>query len=85
MAIIVRNSWSNEEDLLIGAGYGAFQSSQPSSSLLLGTTATQAGHVDMVAVCDRAGAIQWFRSHDVTVISVDGRPPSEWLSDSAES
>ncbi len=79
MAIKVRVNWSEEHFLLLGTGYGVLTPSQTNAGLMLGMPKEQEGRIEMVAVCDREGAIHWARSRDVDIVEIDGKAPSEWL------
>ena len=37
------------------------------------------GEKGFVAVCDSKGRIQWFESHELRVVSIDGQSPAEAL------
>lgn len=79
MATIVVHEPTSRRYILIGSGFGAFQSKKP--NWLLGDLMadTTEGQHAMVCVCDKNGDLRWVESSHLTVISVDGETPSELL------
>ena len=72
MATIVRHTSSGKRYVLLGSGFGAYQSKKPNwffGDLMADTTE---GQYAMVCVCDAFGKIGWIESADVVVESVDG-------------
>ena len=81
--IIVRNLRNDHRYLVIGTGFGEWQSSR--DGLLHGMLpVTERGDSRMICVCDRSGTIGWLKSDEVVVESVDGRPIGELPIDEAE-
>jgi hypothetical protein len=82
--IIVRNLHNDRRYLVIGTGFGEWQSARPSR--LFGDVAPVSDHGDsrMICVCDRSGTIGWLKSDDVVVETVDGKPIGELPIDEAE-
>lgn len=79
MAIIVEERETHRKYVLLGTGYAAYMGAEP-STLGDGSLADQkSGELPMVAVCGADGAIGWFYSEQISVVSVDGQPPSELL------
>ena len=80
MASIVKHKKSEKHFLLIGTGYGAFQSARPGMFFgdLLPTQSE--GVTTMVALGFPNGKILWCDSREVELVSVDGKSPSEILS-----
>ena len=74
MATVVRHTESGRRFVLLGSGFGAFQSKKP--NWLLGDllSDTEEGQYAMVCVCSREGIIGWMESSQVVVESVDGQP-----------
>jgi hypothetical protein len=81
--VIVRSLESGRRYLLLGTGFGEWQSARPSA--LLGNLAPVTDHGDsrMVCVCDRSGTLGWLKSEQVVVETVDGRPIGELEIDEA--
>ena len=80
MAVIVSHVPSNKDYVLIGTGFGAFQSKKP--NWLLGDLMadTSQGQYAMVCVADKSGRVRWIESQQVVVKSVDGTPVGDLLS-----
>ena len=79
MATIVQHTETGEQYVLLGSGFGMFQSKKP--NWLLGNLAAdvEGAECALVCVCDSAGLIGWLDSTEVNVISVDGKPVRELL------
>ncbi len=75
MTTIVRNKETGGSFLLLGGGYGAYQSSTPG---VVGHKIS-GGELQMVLVTNAAGEVGWFKSTEVEVISVDGVSPAHAL------
>jgi hypothetical protein len=73
MATIVKHTKSGEKYVLLGSGFGAYQSKKPNWFFgdLMADTAE--GQYAMVCVCDSGGQIGWLESSQVVVESVDGQ------------
>ena len=72
MATIVKHTPTGAKYILLGTGFGAFQSKKP--NWLMGDLVadTTEGQYAMVCVCDKGGSIHWIDSSEVVVESVDG-------------
>jgi len=81
MATIVVHIKTNKRYVLIGAGFGAFQSKKP--NWLLGDLMadTSEGQHAMACVCDRSGELRWVESAHLTIVAVDGKSPADLLDD----
>lgn len=81
MATIVRHKKSGKTYLLLGSGFGAFQSKKPNWFFgdLIADTAE--GQFAMVCVCNAEGIIGWFESSQLVVDSVDGEPVQSYFSE----
>jgi hypothetical protein len=79
MATIVQHTETGEQYVLLGSGFGMFQSKKP--NWLLGNLVADVNGAEcaLVCVCDASGLIGWLDSEEVNVISVDGKPVSELL------
>ena len=79
MAVIVRHNESGKQYVLVGAGFGAYVSARP--SLVFGNLfpEEEEGTLPGVALCDEEGRIEWLRSEEITVLSVDGEAPANLL------
>lgn len=72
MASIVSSERSGERYVLLGTGFGAYQSKKPNWFFGDLVADTDEGQHALVCVCDETGRIGWLESSDVTVESVDG-------------
>lgn len=79
MATIVRHTETGKRYVLLGSGFGAFQSKKPSWFLGNLVADTDEGQYALVCVCSSQGAIGWLESSEVTVESVDGQSVCEIL------
>ncbi len=79
MATIVRHTDTGKQYVLLGAGFGMFQSKKP--NWLFGDLVAdvEGDECALVCVCNSAGQIGWLDSKDVNVVSVDGKPVVELL------
>ena len=79
MATIVQHTETNEQYVLLGSGFGMFQSKKP--NWLLGNLAADVDGAECALVCvsNGSGLIGWLDSKEVNVISVDGTPVGEIL------
>ena len=73
MAVIVRYEPTGVKYFLIGTGHGAYASAVGSRLM----RSEKQGAVSVVVVCDGDGKLHWVDSDDITVLSVDGRAPSD--------
>lgn len=81
MATIIKSIESSKKYILIGSGYGMYQSKKP--NWLLGDLLadTEEGSTQVICACDEQGKIVWLNSEKVRVISIDGKSPSEYFID----
>lgn len=81
MATIVKRVRTGARYVLVGAGFGAFESKKP--NWLLGDLVadTSQGKYTMAAVCDKSGQIYWIKTDELEVESVDGESPKTLLSE----
>ena len=79
MATIVQHKKSGKKYILLGSGFGAFQSKKP--NWLLGDLMADVsqGEFAMVCVCDENNKIGWLESSGVSVVSVDGQTVGDLL------
>jgi len=79
MATIVEQIETGYRYLLLGAGYGKYQSARP--NMILGDLlpVTKEGSETVLAVCNEEGRIGWVRSEEMRVVSVDGVEPAKAL------
>lgn len=77
MATIIEQVSTGNQYVLLGTGFGAFQSKKPNWFLGNLQADTTEGQYAMVCVCDAAGTIGWLSSGDARVIAVDGVPIGE--------
>ena len=80
MATVVKHLRTNSKYVLLGSGFGAFQSKKP--NWLLGNimSDTTEGQYAMTCVCDIHGKIYWVASDELVVDSIDGNSAFEVLS-----
>ena len=79
MATIVRHVDTGTRYVLLGAGFGAFQSKKPNWFLGDLMADTTEGQYAMSCVCDNSGNIYWVDSTHLQVESVDGKSAYEIL------
>lgn len=79
MATIVRNSKTDERFVLLGSGFGAYQSKKPNWFFGNMMADTDEGQYALVCVANAHGEIGWLESSDVVVESVDGQPVTSLL------
>ena len=80
MATVVRHIPTNKNYILLGTGFGAFQSKKPNWILGNLMSDTTEGQFAMACVCDSHGEMHWVDSTHLVVESVDGQTTSEILS-----
>ncbi|MBM7613789.1 hypothetical protein [Alkaliphilus hydrothermalis] len=71
MATIVKHIESGHRYILLGTGYGAFQSDN------FRFFSEREGQIEAAAVCDNQGTIKWFNTCDLQVVEIDGQPIGE--------
>jgi hypothetical protein len=78
MVTIVETKKTHKRYILIGTGYGEYESATP--GVFLGNLAPTINHgsTKLVCVCDKLGTIDWLPSDAVTVIEVDGKSPFKY-------
>ena len=59
--------------ILLGTGFGAYQSKKPNWFFGDMIADTAEGQYAMVCVCNRSGTIGWIYSSEVVVESIDGQ------------
>lgn len=79
MATIVESLQDNAVYILLGAGFGAYNTLKPFGLLETLDSNKEPGQISVLAVCDFNGKVGWIRSDQVKVISVDGQSPEEVL------
>ena len=79
MATIVLHERTNTRYVLLGAGFGAYQSKKPNWFLGDWVADTTEGQFAMVCVARKDGSIGWLKSSEVTVESVDGHTVRDLL------
>ena len=73
MATMVIHQHTGERYILLGTGFGAYQSKKPSWFFGNLMADTEEGQYAMVCVCNKDGKIGWLDSSEVVVESVDGQ------------
>lgn len=74
MATIVEDIESGKNYVLLGSGFGAFQSKKPNWFMGDLMADMEEGQYAMVCISDSEGNIGWIESSQVRVKSVDGQP-----------
>jgi len=79
MATIVENLKTKKRYVLLGSGYGMYQSKKP--NFLFGDLLADVDTGDSKVVCvsNQNGDIVWFYADKVQVISIDGESPKDLL------
>ena len=80
MATVVRDTQTGARFVLLGSGFGAFQSKKPNWILGDLMADTTEGKFALVCVCDESGRVFWVDSSRIQVESVDGQPAHAILS-----
>ena len=79
MATIVQHTKTGERLVLLGAGFGLYQSKKPHAFFGDWVADTESGEREMVCVCNSAGLIGWMHSNEVNVVTVDGAPVGDLI------
>ncbi len=80
MATIVRSKSDNNRYILLGTGYGAYQSANRTLHPFFEVSSTkEQGMYPILFVCNEHGAIGWLDPNDFIVESIDGIPPGQIL------
>ena len=79
MATIVKLNNSDSHAILIGVGYGQFESSRPNAFFGNLIPSERSGKSEMAALSTATGDILWYPSEDLTIVSIDGKPPADHL------
>ncbi|MEZ4887674.1 MAG: hypothetical protein R3E32_23270 [Chitinophagales bacterium] len=79
MAIFIKNIDTSEKYILLGSGYGMFQSKKPNWFLGNLLADTENGDAKVVCACDKHGKIVWLHADKIQVVEVDGKSPSEYF------
>lgn len=73
MATVVKHTDSGNKYILLGSGFGAYQSKKPNWLFGNYMSDTDEGQYAMVCVCDSEGKVGWIESSNVVVETVDGQ------------
>ena len=79
MATIVKHAPTTKRYVLVGAGFGVFESSKPNWFLGNLKHDKSEGEHHMVCVSDPSGRLFWVDSDEIVVESIDGISPAEIL------
>jgi len=79
MATIVKLKGKEHHAVLLGVGYGMFQSARPGSLFGDMFPTEKSGESMMAAVSGADGKILWCSTEDLEVVSVDGSSPFDLL------
>lgn len=78
-ATIVQHKTTGKRFVLLGAGFGAYQSKKPNWFFGDLMADTDEGQYLMVCVCNEHGEVGWLKSSTVKVVSVGGCSVEELL------
>jgi len=78
---IVNQIATNKNFILIGTGFGAFKTSNPSTFRVNRPPKADEGVIPMVAVCDENGQIKWMKTNEIKIVNIDGNLPINILND----
>jgi len=79
MAIIVELIKTKKRYILIGTGFGLYQSKKPNWFMGNLMSDTENGDAKVIFVCDENGKPLYTHFDKVRIVSVDGKSPSELL------
>ena len=79
MATIVVHKTNGARYVVVGSGYGAWESKSPSFWWGNLAPTISSGGIALVAVCDERGEIGWLPSHELLAVEIDGKSPQAWL------
>lgn len=79
MATVVKHIPTNVKYILLGTGFGAFQSKKPNWIMGNLMSDTSEGQFAMACVCDSHGEMHWVDSTHLVVESVDGQTVGDLL------
>ncbi len=79
MATIAKLKASGMHVILVGTGYGAFESARASRIFGDFLPSFQSGRLGMVAVATKNGEVSWCPSHEIEIVEIDGVPVGEAL------
>lgn len=79
MATIIEHRETGKQYVLLGTGFGLYESKKP--HWLLGDVGSEInnGRVEAVFCCDGNGKVEWFPAKQIRVVSVDGQAPDSLL------
>ena len=77
MATIVEQESTGKRFILLGTGFGAYQSEE--RTYWFGIRQKTKGRIAVAAVCDREGMIGWIPTEELTVVAIDGMSPAKAL------
>jgi hypothetical protein len=77
MAIIVEDTRTKAKGILLGAGFGHWQT----RGAHWGVEKTDGGITERVAVCNSKGEVMWLAVEFARVVSIDGDRPQDVLID----
>lgn len=80
MTTIVEEIKTEKRFVLLGTGFGAYQSMKNNTMFGEIISEVDKGQFAMVCVSNNKGEIGWFESNEVKVVNVDGKSPHELLS-----
>ena len=78
---IVKQIANDKKFILIGTGFGAFKTSNPSTFRVNRLPKPDEGVIPMVAVCDENGEIKWMKTNEIKIVNIDGNSPINILND----
>jgi hypothetical protein len=72
MAIIAKLKASGTRVIVIGTGYGAFESARASRIFGDLLPSYRSGRLGMIAVATKNGEVSWCPSHEIEIVEIDG-------------
>ncbi len=79
MAIVAKLKSSGIHVIVVGTGYGAFESARPGRILGDLIPSYQSGRLGMVAVATKTGEVAWCPSSEIEIVEIDGVAINEVL------
>lgn len=79
MANIIKHKETGEKYILLGSGFGMYQSKAPDKLWGNWRPSVDEGFEKAVCACNVEGEILWFRSTEVSIIEIDGKSPDQYF------
>ena len=79
MRIIVAHRETGARGLLIGTGFGAYQSERGSAFLAELNPVTKTGQYKTICITNPGGDFVWVNSADYRIVEINGESPGEYF------